>query len=96
MLGGRDSCPLLSHPLVSIWGRPFCQRDAEILPALLSLFLVSLFDDSQESTYTLFRYKKIQMANQNCTQIQEKNCACQQYVNITFYLLKEVSLLNSC
>lgn len=85
---------------VSTWGWPVCQRDGEILPPLLSLCLVLLSDTSQELTHTLFKYTKIQLAMQNCTvthpQTQEKNCACQQYMNFTSYFLKEASLLNSC
>lgn len=82
------------------WGRPFGQRDAGFLPALLSLCLASLFDTSHKLAHMLFKYIKLWMVKENHTLThpwtQEKNHACQQYMNITSSLLKETSLLNSC
>lgn len=43
---------------VSTWGRAFCQRDAEILPVLLSPCLVLLFDTSLEHTQPCLRIQR--------------------------------------
>jgi len=68
-----------------------CQRDAQVLPALLSLCLLWLPDTSQEFIHTLrIQRYRWQWVNH---EYRRKNCAYQQHRNITSYLVKNLVCL---